>query len=311
MRRDTGQQGVALITALLVVAMVTVITVALANRHSLDLRRATLQFHHDQAWLAALGAEAWARGVLRQDFQDNRQDTLGDRWNRPLPPEALPGGTVRARIEDLQARFNLNALLPGEAADEVAMARFQRLASRLGMDGEQLIPPLLDWLDPDQTPRDKEGRELGHYLGLELPYRTADRAMASPSELLLVEGVTWKMMQQLRPHVATLPAATGINLNTAPAPVLMSLANGLLAEEVEELVKNRPPEGFKDVATALQQPGLAGHGIDPGGLTLASDYFLVHAEVTMGDSRLKLASLLQRKGDKGVVTVLKREVESW
>ena len=52
MRTAERQRGVALITALLVVALATVAAVAMATRQQLDIRRTGNLLHGEQAYLA-------------------------------------------------------------------------------------------------------------------------------------------------------------------------------------------------------------------------------------------------------------------
>ena len=58
---DTPQQGVALVTALLVVALATVAAVAMATRLHVDVRRTANLVHGEQSYAYALAAESWAQ----------------------------------------------------------------------------------------------------------------------------------------------------------------------------------------------------------------------------------------------------------
>lgn len=57
------QTGVALITAMLVVALASVAAVAMTSRQQLDIRRTGNILHADQAYLYALGGELWAKDL--------------------------------------------------------------------------------------------------------------------------------------------------------------------------------------------------------------------------------------------------------
>ena len=61
------QRGVALITAVLIVALGTMLAASVFFRGYLDQRRSATLFALDQAYEVALGAEAWAADFLRQD----------------------------------------------------------------------------------------------------------------------------------------------------------------------------------------------------------------------------------------------------
>ena len=115
--RTRFQAGVALITVLLIVFLASVAAVSLANLQQLAIRRSTVLQHQQQARLYTLGAEQWAMIMLARDLQQNETDHPGELWAN-LPP-ALPveGGTITARLTDLQGCFNLNNLwrpAPGE-----------------------------------------------------------------------------------------------------------------------------------------------------------------------------------------------------
>ena len=79
------QRGVALITAVLMVALATMLAVDVSFRGALDQRRSATLFALDQSLEIALGAEAWAADFLKQDLQESQTDHLGETWARPLP----------------------------------------------------------------------------------------------------------------------------------------------------------------------------------------------------------------------------------
>ncbi len=60
-RGDTYQQGVALITAMLVVAIATVTVVAMMSQQHMTIRRTGSLLYSDQAFELALGVEAGQR----------------------------------------------------------------------------------------------------------------------------------------------------------------------------------------------------------------------------------------------------------
>ncbi len=123
------QRGVALITAIVVVAIATVLAVRIGTRAAMDLRRTAGLVALDQGWHVALGAEAWAIEVLKDDYKDSPEiDHLGEAWAQPLPPLPVDGGEVRGALEDMQGRFNLNNLVNAEREpDDANVERFQRL----------------------------------------------------------------------------------------------------------------------------------------------------------------------------------------
>lgn len=87
-----------------------------------------------------------------------------------------------------------------------------------------IVQAILDWADTDSETRFPNGAEDDYYLGLSQPYRTGNRPLTSARELLLIRGGNRKIFATLEPFVAAVSEPTPININTAPQPVLMSLA---------------------------------------------------------------------------------------
>ena len=82
------QRGVALITALLIVALATIAAVAMASRQQLDVRRTANILDGDQAFFYALGVESWARRILVRDQRDGQIDHPGEDWAQLSTPSA-------------------------------------------------------------------------------------------------------------------------------------------------------------------------------------------------------------------------------
>ncbi len=156
------QQGAAIITALLVVAMAAMLVSGLLWRQQIEIRRLENQRFRNQVQWAARGATDWAGLVLRNSSQLAVTDTLKSRWARPLAPTrasdllnrhdtvdaAVYSTYVSGSIEDAQAYFNLRNLLastvPGELhADPSELQHFQRLLQLLGVDSRLAGPVAL------------------------------------------------------------------------------------------------------------------------------------------------------------------------
>ena len=123
------QRGVAILTAMLVVTIGTIIAVNLMWQATLDLRRTEAALAADQGLMFVQGAEAWAADILRQDQVDSPDsDHLSEQWAIELPPLPVDGGVITGRLEDLQARFNLNNLIDAEGReDERSRLQLERL----------------------------------------------------------------------------------------------------------------------------------------------------------------------------------------
>jgi len=143
------QRGVALIIALVLVALATILATKLTFDGFLERRRTIGVMAAEQALHFAMGAEALAADALVQDAQSSPSlTTLTGAWaqpTQPMPitpqddPEGEPIGTVQGSVEDMQDRFNLNNLArltlgpDGKTLieDPVPLEQFTRLRARL------------------------------------------------------------------------------------------------------------------------------------------------------------------------------------
>lgn len=308
-RNPRRQAGVALIMAIMVVALATIAAAAMASRQQLDVRRTANLLDSDQAYAYALAVEGWARMILARDARDNQTDHLDEVWAQRLPPIGVSGGQIDGYVADLQGRFNLNNLVGADGQVSTAdFAYFQRLLQALGID-DQLALAILDWLDADFDTRFPAGAEDDFYLSTPTPYRAANRPLQSVSELRLIRGVDAETWQRLAPFVTALPGRTAININTAAAPLLQAIAEGLATQDGEQLVEKRPADGYASVDLLLQDEIFAGKELDDGGLTVVSQFFLVRSDVRVGTARAQVYSIVQRNADQ--LVTLARTQGAW
>ncbi|UPQ82963.1 type II secretion system minor pseudopilin GspK [Pseudomonas knackmussii] len=311
------QRGVALITVLLVVAIVTVVCAGMIARQQLSIRGTANQAQARQAWHYALGGEALAQSILRRDLRASGTgagagqpavDHLLEPWALPQPAYDLDEGQgqVQVRIEDLAGRFNLNSLVQQQQPNAAALAQFRRLLLRLQIS-EPYAERLVDWLDTDQQPSGEQGAEDNAYLLLDPPYRTGGRRIEDLSELRLLLDMRDEDFQRLAPFVTALPADTPLNVNTASAMVLSSLADSLSLSTAEALVQARQAGPFRDAANFMAQPALGGVQLQGTSVAVTSQFFQATSEVRLADRRLALVSRLRREED-GEVRVLQRNL---
>ena len=309
------QRGIAAITAVLVVALATILAVNLAWELNLDIRRTEVLLLHTQARQFALGAEMIAADALRRDFENDVDDGeecdyLGEDWDREL---ALPfeGGSVRGRLIDMQGRFNLNNLIIDGQRNEEVFDQFSRLLDILDLDRD-IAPKVLDWIDPDQIP-ELGGAEDGVYTSKTPPYRTANTWFTTTTELLAIDGILdpddpeSRVFETLERYVAALPPGQKINVNTAEDPILLSFSANPGSTNVESLKANRnycelgvesenESTGFRSDAKDIVAPVFITNNLD-----VRSNYYQLKVLVTLGTAQLTMYSLLYRDAN-GVVT---------
>lgn len=296
------QHGVALITALLIVALATTLAVAGFSRQTVLIRRTANVLHHDQAYFYTLGGESWARLLLQRD--DPTVDSLKENWAIRLPALPIEGGTLQGELYDLQGRFNLNNLLTdtGEVS-QLDVARFERLLLALEIS-PILVQPVIDWLDADANPQLPSGAEDTFYLGQKTSYRAANRLIIDISELRAISGFTADIFEKLRPYVCALPRRTPLNVNTASAVTLRILAPEMTQADTEALLLTREKQPFNSIQDMLKHEALAGRRVETDGISITSQFFLYRGEATIDRGIARLQTILQREGMQ--VTVLMR-----
>jgi len=286
------QRGVAVLTAMLVVTIGTMLAVNLLWESTLDQRRTAAALAGDQEFMYALGAEAWAADILRQDLVDSfESDNLSEAWATEIPPLPVDGGFIVGRLEDLQGRFNLNNLVTADGEeDEVMREQFERLLSVLEID-PALAGNVVDWLDPDIETRFPNGGEDEAYANTDPQYRTPNTLITSPSELMAVAGFDAESYARIAPFVTALPIGTTLNVNTASDVVLSSLSDDISPSLAASLVDERAGADFASVETSFQ--GIVSEDMLPR-LSGVSDHFLLTGTVTIGTTTLTMRSVLQR-----------------
>lgn len=303
---DRRQRGVALVTALLVVAIATVAAIAMASRQQLDIRRTGSLLHGEQAWAYVLGAENWATVVLRRDREDSQIDTLEEDWSTQPPVSFVEGGSIIGRLIDLQGRFNVNNLVSGGGASVENIDYYKRLLRLLDLD-EGLADALVDWIDDDINVRFPDGAEDENYLLLETPYRVANRPLADISELRLVKGYTTEVVAKLQPYLVALPEPTPINVNTADALLLAALDAKLGVSDGEALVEGRGEDGYDTVESFKDEPAMNAIQVVDALLDVKTRWFLMVSQADIGQGRARLASLIQRTDNE--LRVVRRQRE--
>ena len=103
MRRE---RGVAVITAILIVAVAASAAAMMLSQQSAMIDQALMVSSRAQADLYAQAGVDWARGVLAEDARRARDvDTLAEGWAQPIAALPVDRALVAGSIGDEQGRF--------------------------------------------------------------------------------------------------------------------------------------------------------------------------------------------------------------
>ncbi|ASD25884.1 general secretion pathway protein GspK [Brevundimonas diminuta] len=320
--RARDRRGMALLTVLLLVAVMAALCVVLLDDVRFSVRRTTNAESQAQAQAFAAGAEALARRRLSDLVRaDPARTPLQPQWNGRVFALPLEEGEGRAVIRDGQSCFNLNSLVLGQGEDLIARpegaAQFIALGEALGLPRGRMsavAAALTDWMDGDDEVA-AQGAEDAAYASRSTPYRTGGVMLAEVSELRAVAGVDDELYRRLRPHLCALPEARLLllNVNTLEpqdAVLLVAISRGVVGlNAAKAAIAARPATGWSSPDAFWAQPALSGVVVDEeakGQITLATRYFDLRVEIEHGDARAVRTALIHVAPDGVARTVIRR-----
>ncbi|RDE05150.1 type II secretion system minor pseudopilin GspK [Sphingomonas aracearum] len=299
------ERGAALLTVLLLVAIISVMAGTALEKMRLSTRLASNAVAGSQARAWAQAAETMALLKVTDVLgRDASRVTLAGNWSNTPVPLPIPEGTAVARVRDGGNCFNLNGLVtettPGVyAAYAPAMVQFTNLMRLVGVTGqnpEAITAATTDWIDSGNDPL-PNGAEDSSYKG----YRTANTLMADVSELRAVSGMTAETYARLRPWLCTLPKAepSKVNVNTLlpeQAPLLaMLLPQSVAPQTISGLLLRRPPQGYESVTAFWQGLALGGQAAGPEAerqTAITTQWFALDIQVVLNDAELEQHGLI-------------------
>lgn len=303
-----GQQGIALITILVMVALASIIAASIAKRQQHTFESTAYLMRQNQALLYAKSAEAFFSELLIHDSENSAAaDYLQESWAQPMPPFPVEDGMLSGQLEDESGKFNLNSLLNAQGqVNEKSQKLFEGLLQRVGL-AEGLSQAVIDWQDSDDLTVGAMGAESQYYQGLASPHLAANRPFHRVEELRMVRGFEGANYARIAPYIAALPdTATKININTAPALLLASLDPGLDVNTVTALLQSKQEklEHFANLNALMQQAPFSELNAEAKAganelFDVKSEYFKANIQVQLSNRSRHLSSQLKRK-DKQV-----------
>ncbi len=302
------ERGVALLTAIILVALATIVAANVAFKSGMTARRTSGAFLFDQGVQFAGAAEAIAAWALREDRKNNQRDDYSEAWARPYGPvELIPGSGVwlEARLDDAQGRFNVNNLVDGDGVARAdVIEQFARLLESLQLERRWAVL-LADWIDVDVEPNGFEGGEDTLYLAQSPAYRAPNAPIVSVSELLALPGFGIERYQRLAPYISALPPGTPLNVCTAAGVVIDALTDEHEYGLDEERLSKTRESGCFPMKTDLQAKVPADQWAKlQYEVADRSEYFRLRTFVSIGTTEFALYSLLKREAT-GVRPILR------
>ena len=307
--RGRNEEGAALLSVLLLVAVMAVLAVSALERLKLSTHLAANGAAMDQARAYSQAAETLALMRITDLAQrDPAKTTLAGGWNGKRIPIPIPGGIATLRVRDGGNCFNLNSVATGARGDQLSpnptgIGQFVALMVAIGIDvapARRIAAALTDWVDSDSV-ASPEGAEDDYYRGLASPYLPANARMADASELRAVAGVTPEIYERLRPWVCALPDSdlSPLNINTLTleqAPLFaMLLPEQLDVPRARKMLAQRPAAGYESLVRFWQLPAL--EALNPGADVIAQTklntrWFALDISIELGSAELQETALI-------------------
>lgn len=328
------QKGIAILTVLVIAVLIVTLAAVIFVRQSRAVRQTDNYQALERAWQYVFTMEQYAGLQLQLDAQTNKFDALTDRWAYPMPMQTQTedsGAVIRfsGKIDDLQARYNINNLLDNEGKIRSGEDTVVKELIRQAGLPEGFLDAIVDWMDKDTLPRGLEGAERDYYLGGAIPYQPADMPFTDLSELRLLRletqepALKQRGLQTLLPMLSVIPARTEwqnllpIKINVHTASIAVLRACGLKNDQIRVLLENRQQKKHYDSVDAViaalnfntQNPAdqstittLKQH------LDVKSNFFRLTGEIQINRARVFVNSLLFREPN-GKVHVIMRQFD--
>ncbi len=261
-----GEHGAALLTVLLLVAVIAVLAAHGIDRLAGATKLASNSHQLSQAKAYLIAAESIGMQSAEQivSISPGRTTNIGG-WNGQKRRFPVAGGLITAALTDGGNCFNVNSLVSQNnalfAARPDGQTQFVRLMMLLEIPqgtAVDIAESVTDWIDSD-TVSSPRGAEDEFYVQLEKPYRTANALMIDVSELRTIKGVTSEIYARLAPWLCALPTTdlSPINVNTLrpeQAVLLAMLSNNPDIVRSRQFLGRRTETGYGSLNDFWAEP---------------------------------------------------------
>lgn len=318
------EQGVALVTVLMIVAAMSVVGVLISSAVLASTNRAkSLDASAQAAWFLAGAAEFGE--ILVGDLVEASEGRLFagmPKLGEPLQ-FSIDGGMITLRGHDASNCFNVNTLgaQQGSAERQTSAAspvddyeELLGLAVPDGADAPALAATLADWIDRDLSPG-LSGAEDSYYLGETPGFRTSGQPLANLSEMRAIRYYSPELLAAIEPLICAMPAREPqtLNINTLSeeqAPLLsLAMSGALTVEAARDVIFKRPSGGWDSVDMFVALPEIAEVSPDlrrTDMLSVASSHIGVEAAIEYRGVR-RAADLLYAINAAGSADLLRLE----
>lgn len=302
------QRGMAIISALLIAAVVAVIAAGMLTRQSVFTRALEAEQARVQGAAVLSGGLEISRRMLWEARQQDALTRLDQPWAQPINSGPLNtlGDGFEGHLQDQQGKFNLRNLVANERVDAGQLRSFERLCETIGIDArvaqrisQRVIASYPKLLSPPASGQSLvESARASSPRTIRTPVPATQPMLRSLEELRGIEGINERVLARLAQYVSIIPAKTWVNGNTASAEVLAAVVPGLSLSRARAVVAERDRGQWfinrGDFVNRLRLPQLSVDGLNVG---MTSEWFLLHGQARREQRRVSMDALLYRPQD--------------
>lgn len=262
-----NRKGTILISALWIVAILTVFAVSIGRQSSISLKLTSYNVDKLKAYFIARA------GILRALAEKNLEyklgltteiDSLSQDWannkelfdNHKFGSGSYTVGYEYPALEGEEKALMLYGLMDEESKININTASEETMANLITSfkvdrdDAEEMAAAIADWRDEDSEVTLLErgsffGAEDEYYQGLKPSYHCKNLRFDTIYELILVRSITPEILNNIKPYI-TVYGEGGVNINTANATVLNALFGPDFLDLASKIIRYR--EGNDEIA---------------------------------------------------------------
>ena len=308
-RPATRQQGMAVVSALIVVAIVAALTSGLFLRQTSAIRQIENEQARIQARWLLLGGIDWARLLLRDNARQEATVRRDQLWSTPVLDTRIegddsgPAAVFSGGIQDEQGKYNLYNLAQRGVVDDTQVELLARLLGMLGLP-DTLAPQLVEQVAMTQS-RLPDGAQP--------PAGEASAGARAPQprgidDLAALVGVDEAGLQAMRRTMTLLPAASLVNVNTAEPEVIAALVPGLSLAQARAVTGERDRgRWFNDSGDFANRLVTGGEPLQVPSVATTSEWFLANGTVAYQRARVSMQALVSIAGQRAPETIWIKE----
>jgi general secretion pathway protein K len=300
--------GAALLSAMLTVTLVATFAAAALWQQWRSVEVEIAERGRVQTATLLIGALDWTRLILRNNGRKASTDNLTQAWASPLKESRISdflaadknntGGLtaeeqvnvfLSGRMVDAQSKLNVHNLIDNGAVSVVYKAAFKKLFTHLNLP---------------QTELDTFANNLQKTLSpAHLP--TASLMPERVRQLTWL-GLSAATLTKLTPFITILPTpsiTTTVNINTAPAEVILAIVPNLQLADAKNVVFTRASKYFESLQEAEKTlPALAGN-LPSNLISVSTEFFEVTGHLRIEETIVEVQSLIDRRDISNLKTV--------